>query len=360
VQGHTEAAQGGRVTWAGTAHISQGSGQVTRWDDASGHYRPAASLRQSAVQAGMPADKWQQHPETTPQPDPVTGRPTRPRDPVTGKPTGPQLPVEQPRTRSTTGEPAKVGPGPPREAELEADIKSGGPRLPPEATAPAAKTPGTPGQAKAAPVQLEPPAGGPRVPLSTRIGSAVLFVFDILAAVFVADIYRTLAAIDQAKFDAAQSVIDTRAAELADEARSWQQKLKGRTMWVNVRLTPVYRQVEDTKPFESGEFTNVKEVLVDTVRLGTEYLSSYRKGEKKVVLTNGAYVNVYEWRDTIELSFLYPYDPSVMTVDELERRFVENVRETAGRNVLPQEAVKALTLEREALVKRRTAIERGK
>jgi hypothetical protein len=107
--GHTEAAQGGRVNWAGMVRISGNNGQVIRWDGNSGHYRPAAVMRESAVRAGLPADKWQ---DAWPpaQLDPATGRMTRPRDPDTGEPYKPQLPVEQPRTRPRPTGPANTTP----------------------------------------------------------------------------------------------------------------------------------------------------------------------------------------------------------------------------------------------------------
>ncbi|GLY37044.1 hypothetical protein Amsp01_030680 [Amycolatopsis sp. NBRC 101858] len=111
--GHTEAARGHRVTWAGTVTISRNTGQVTRWDDASGHYRPAASLRQSAIDAGLPENKWQQSAETLARPRPA------------GEP-GSQLPVFQPRTRSRTGEPARIRPGAPQTELLEAHLRGGG------------------------------------------------------------------------------------------------------------------------------------------------------------------------------------------------------------------------------------------
>jgi hypothetical protein len=111
--GHTEAARGRRVTWAGTVTISRNTGQVTRWDDASGHYRPAASLRQSALDAGLPESRWRQSAETLARPRPA------------GEP-GQQLPVFQPRTRSSTGEPARVRPGPPRPDLLDAHLRGGG------------------------------------------------------------------------------------------------------------------------------------------------------------------------------------------------------------------------------------------
>jgi hypothetical protein len=102
--GHTEAARGERVNWAGQVEFE--AGQVRAWNDGSGHYRPISSMRQPAVQAGLPDDRFVQHPETAPRPRPIES--------------APQLPVEQPATQSRTpGEPPKVGPGPPRMEEFE-------------------------------------------------------------------------------------------------------------------------------------------------------------------------------------------------------------------------------------------------
>jgi hypothetical protein len=126
--GHTEAARGRPVTWAGTMTISRNTGQVTRWDDASGHYRPAASLRQSAIDAGLPGNKWQQSPETLARPRPA------------GEP-GPQLPVFQPRTRSKTGEPARIRPGAPQAELLEAHLRGGRAAAPVAAPASTPKVP---------------------------------------------------------------------------------------------------------------------------------------------------------------------------------------------------------------------------
>lgn len=130
--GHTEAAQGARVSWAGEIRFN-GKGQLVSWDDGSGHYRPASSLRQTAINAGLPADRWVQHPETS----------VRPR----GGNVAPQLPVEQPATRSRDGSKPKIPAGPSRIAELEAR-RPKPESAPPTATAPTAKTTATP---KAAP-----------------------------------------------------------------------------------------------------------------------------------------------------------------------------------------------------------------
>lgn len=103
--GHTEAAGGGRVNWAGQVEFE--AGKVKSWNDGSGHYRSLSSMREPAVQAGLPDEKFIQHPETAVRPRPKSSLP--------------QLPVEQPATKPRVpGEPPKVGAGPPRLAELEA------------------------------------------------------------------------------------------------------------------------------------------------------------------------------------------------------------------------------------------------
>jgi hypothetical protein len=124
--GHTEAARGQRVHWAGQVEFE--SGKVKHWNDGSGHYRPPSSMREPAVRAGLPDDKFTQHPENK----------VRPR---TGP--GPQLPVEQPATKPRTpGEQPKVGPGPPREAEFEERFGKKKPPATPAAPTPAPSTAG--------------------------------------------------------------------------------------------------------------------------------------------------------------------------------------------------------------------------
>ncbi|MFJ3459800.1 DUF4157 domain-containing protein [Achromobacter spanius] len=104
--GHTEAARGERVNWAGQVEFE--GGKVKTWNDGSGHYRPLSSMNNPAVQAGLPDDPkiYKQHPETAVRP--------RPRDKL------PQLPVEQPATKPRVpGEQPKVPAGPPRMEEFE-------------------------------------------------------------------------------------------------------------------------------------------------------------------------------------------------------------------------------------------------
>ena len=105
--GHTQAARGGPVGFAGQVFIT-GSGTLKEWNDGSGHYRPVSTFeqfRRPAIDAGLPNDKFVPHPDNAP-------------DRRSGP--GPQLPVHRPEMKSPDGRPAKVGPGPPRMAEFEA------------------------------------------------------------------------------------------------------------------------------------------------------------------------------------------------------------------------------------------------
>lgn len=103
--GHTEAAQGGRVNWAGEVRFNK-KGQLLSWNDGSGHYRALSSVKKPALAAGLPEGAFKQHPE-------LEG-PVRPRDKL------PQLPVEQPATKPRIpGEQPKVPAGPPRMEEFE-------------------------------------------------------------------------------------------------------------------------------------------------------------------------------------------------------------------------------------------------
>ena len=154
IGGHTEAAQGRRVNWAGQVEFE--AGKVQTWNDGSGHYKPLSStlaggsgpgFRQPAVEAGLPDDKFVQH----------TDNAVRPR----GAASAPQLPVHQPATRPRTpGEPPKVGPGPARMEEFAARYGKPPPTVPaPEGVMPASE-----------PVILKPgsvmPAGGVKPPVS--------------------------------------------------------------------------------------------------------------------------------------------------------------------------------------------------
>ena len=133
--GHTESSASGRSAWAGDLEIEwrttfdpaekldrsgplhppslrPDTGQILWWNDGSGHTRPLSGLRDVAVRAGLPADRFVQHPETRPRAPSGGGAPRRARDLL------PQLPVWQEPTRSRTGEPPRIGPGGPRLAEL--------------------------------------------------------------------------------------------------------------------------------------------------------------------------------------------------------------------------------------------------
>ncbi|MGH4010361.1 MAG: eCIS core domain-containing protein [Pseudonocardiaceae bacterium] len=83
-RGHTEAAAGGRVEYAGTAWFGtnqQERGKLLKWSNQSGHFAPASDtrFRQVAVSAGLPEGSFEQE---------VGGRPPA---------GGPQMPVFQPR-----------------------------------------------------------------------------------------------------------------------------------------------------------------------------------------------------------------------------------------------------------------------
>jgi hypothetical protein len=108
-RGHTEAAAGGPVEYAG--RVSFGKEKATRgvlleWSNASGHYAPV-SHKKFAKAAGLPTDDTRFKPVTE-------GFPEK----------GPQVPVYQPQTRSRDGGPPKVPPGPPRLGELEAHLRA--------------------------------------------------------------------------------------------------------------------------------------------------------------------------------------------------------------------------------------------
>jgi len=109
--GHTEAARGKRVEFAGQVEFE--GGKVKRWNDGSGHFRPAPEFRDRAIKAGLPKDEpgrkfFNRHPDAVKRPRPPSER------------IGPQLPVEQPATHPRSpGEPPKIDSGPPRLRELE-------------------------------------------------------------------------------------------------------------------------------------------------------------------------------------------------------------------------------------------------
>lgn len=61
--GHTEAARGERVTFAGQVRFSSHSGQIKEWNDGSGHYRPASGFARNAERAGFPMALFKPHPD---------------------------------------------------------------------------------------------------------------------------------------------------------------------------------------------------------------------------------------------------------------------------------------------------------
>jgi hypothetical protein len=147
--GHTEAAQGNRVAFAGQVEFEAGT--LKGWNDGSGHYRPAAEFRQAAIDASLSAETFAPHPDTL----------KRPREP---REIGPQLPVEQPATRPRDpGGGAKVGPGSPRLDELERDYRA--PRAAPAAPEPAPAP--TPTPTPTPTVEVSPPRPA-AVPLQRR------------------------------------------------------------------------------------------------------------------------------------------------------------------------------------------------
>jgi len=140
--GHTEAAQGNRVAFAG--QVTFEAGTLKAWNDGSGHFRPAAAdpaepFRTAAIDAGLDKEAFDRHPDSMKRPRPSGEK-------------GPQLPVEQPATRPhSPGEPGKVGPGPPRLNDLERDY-----RAPRSASADPEPEP-APAPAPAPAVEVSPP-----------------------------------------------------------------------------------------------------------------------------------------------------------------------------------------------------------
>ena len=91
--GHTEAARGGRVIWAGQIKFSK-SGQLKEWTNQSGHYLPQGGFPENAVKANPNLD-LQRYRKA------VSGSVVRPDEPG-GRPShreGPQLPVIQEETK---------------------------------------------------------------------------------------------------------------------------------------------------------------------------------------------------------------------------------------------------------------------
>jgi Domain of unknown function (DUF4157) len=109
--GHTEAAGGGRVSYAGQVEFGGPGGKrgvVTRWSNASGHYAPPAGFNENAIKAGMPADKFVRY--------------SGPKGEM-----GPQLPVYQPGTQEGQGTPAAGASGGGKTASTQASAGAGEP-----------------------------------------------------------------------------------------------------------------------------------------------------------------------------------------------------------------------------------------
>jgi len=249
------------------------------------------------------------------------------------------------RPRSTPPAGGTSGGGP--NVVVDPSLQAGG------ASAP---SPGVP--AKAAPVQLEAP-GPIRVPLRMRIGPLAVFVFDLAAMAFVQSIYRQFQKNGQQFFEAVGREIDKRVAGLADTARARQKQLGGKTMWVNVRFVTRYQIVESTKPGEDGSYTSLEELRIESVALGNSYRAGHTVGEREVILSDvrsGGYNSLYRQLDTTELSFLQPYDPSVMSAVDVELRAIENIREAVTGRSLPLEARLALSHELDALMAQRVKL----
>jgi hypothetical protein len=214
---------------------------------------------------------------------------------------------------------------------------------------------------KPPPQQLELPFGrrpvspqprvGPRGGggIRGRIAGGVQFGLDILSIALMSHIYAEIAAIEQGKFDAAGREVDKRTAALADEARRRQASQGGKTMWVNARLVATYFEFEDTKPGEESEITSLSTVEVEAVAFGAEYLEGYHEGKRTLYATNHWNAHMYKRVDTIDLSLIYPYDPTLMTRDEIARRIAVNERDAANR-ALPLAIVGALFFERGLLM----------
>jgi hypothetical protein len=104
---------------------------------------------------------------------------------------------------------------------------------------------------------------------------------------------------------------------------------------------------------EDGSYTSLAELRIESVALGTSYRCGHTVGEREVIMTDvrsGGYNSWYRRFDTTELSFLQPYDPSVMSAVELERRVIENLLEGVSGQHLPSEARLALSHEFDALM----------
>jgi hypothetical protein len=155
--GHTEAALGQRVSWAGNITFSN-SGNLKTWDNGSGHYLPAGSTEVEAIEKNvrkvhpdLPIDKFVQ---------PHRGSVIRPD---TGKRQGPQLPVFQSMTKTGPTEPLPKG------SVFEADPKTSTPKVETEPK-PAKVTP-SPGAKDESSVR---PPGGIRISISPLLIQSAL------------------------------------------------------------------------------------------------------------------------------------------------------------------------------------------
>jgi hypothetical protein len=145
--GHTEAAAGRRVEYAGTVQFGSSKNQrgtVREWSNASGHYAP---VRAFASKAGLPMDKFKPvtegFPEKGPQLpvfQPKKGEVFSPRDkqPPAGQ-TPPSSPT--PNEPAAPAEKPSAAPKEPAVAQAPAPLKPGAPPGPPAAKGPTANAP---------------------------------------------------------------------------------------------------------------------------------------------------------------------------------------------------------------------------
>lgn len=166
--GHTEAAAGRRVEYAGTVQFGSSKNQrgtVREWSNASGHYAPARAF---ASKAGLPMDKFKPviegFPEKGPQLpvfQPKKGEVFSPRDkqpPAQQAPKEPAAPAAEP----------SAAPKEPAVTQAPAPLKPTAPSAPaakaPVTNAPATKSPDIKAPAIAKPTIAQPPAAKPPAP----------------------------------------------------------------------------------------------------------------------------------------------------------------------------------------------------
>ncbi len=161
--GHTEAAAGNRVEYAGTIKFGSsqaGRGTIREWTNASGHYAPVRDSAEAIAKAnGLPWGDGRFKAVDGGFPD-----------------RGPQLPVFQPQTRPPAGGTAKVPAGPPRLGALEARIRETNTKPPATAT-----TPPPAGAAAAAPAL--PVSPGPAKNLLAELNQKQSFVRNMDIAI---------------------------------------------------------------------------------------------------------------------------------------------------------------------------------